>query len=269
MFKKLLITAVAAIALAGFISGCGSQAPANKNEVTVGTTAGASEEILQFVAKESEKEGLKVNVKTFGDYVSVDQALANGDIDLNSFQHKPYLDTFNEKNGTDLISIGKTYLAPLAMYSKKYKDIKDIPDNAKISIPNDPTNEGRALLLLQRMGWIKIKDGVDPTKVLPQDIEKYNKPLNIIELEAPQLPRSLEDTDASIINGGYATSAGLNAQKDSIFVEDNTSPYFNVVAARKDGADNETYKKFVKVFQSEAVKKFINDKYAGAIVPIW
>lgn len=269
MIKKLLIAAVATIALAGLITGCGGQSTKEKNEITVGTTAGASEEILQFVSQESEKQGLKVNVKTFGDYISVDQALANGDIDLNSFQHKPYLDSFNEKNGTDLISIGKTYLAPLAMYSKKYKDIKNIPDNAQISIPNDPTNEGRALLLLQRMGWIKIKEGVDPTKVLPQDIERFNKPIKIIELEAPQLPRSLEDTDASIINGGYATSAGLNAQKDSIFVEDNTSPYYNVVAARKSDENNPTYQKFVKIFQSDPVKQFISDKYAGAIVPIW
>lgn len=271
MLKKLLISAAVVMAAAGLIAGCGSHSgtKADKNEITVGVTAGSSEEIMEVVAKSAEKQGLKVNVKTFGDYVSTDQALANGDIDLNAFQHKPYLDAFNEKNGTDLVPLEKTYLAPLAVYSKKYKDVKDIPDHADIAVPNDPTNEGRALLLLEKLGWIKIKEGVPSTKVTPQDIESFVKPIHIVELEAPPLPRSLDDTAASIINGGYAISAGLNSQKDSIFVEDNTSPYVNIIAVRKQDVDNPTYKKFAGIFRSDEVKNFINEKYKGAIVPTW
>ncbi len=269
MLKKLLISAVAALAIAGFVAGCGGGAKKDANEITVGVTAGSSEEIMEVVAKEADKQGLKVNVKTFGDYVSTDTALANGEIDLNAFQHKPYLDAFNEKNGTDLVPLGQTYLAPLAIYSKKYKSMDEIPDGADIAVPNDPTNEGRALLLLQRAGWLKIKADVPSTKVTPQDIESFVKPIHIVELEAPQLPRSLDDTAASIINGGYSIAAGLNSQKDSIFVEDNTSPYVNIVAVKKENLDNPTYKKFLTIFRSEEVKKFINEKYQGAIVPTW
>lgn len=268
MIKKLMIAAAAALAIVAFAAGCGSEKKA-ANEITVGVTAGSSEEIMEVVAKEAEKQGLKVHVKTFGDYVSTDTALANGEIDLNAFQHKPYLDAFNEKNGTDLVPLGQTYLAPLAIYSKKYKSMDEIPDNGEIAVPNDPTNEGRALLLLQRAGWLTIKDGVPSTKVTPQDIASFQKPIRIVELEAPQLPRSLDDTAASIINGGYSIAAGLNSQKDSIFVEDNTSPYVNIVAVKKENVDNPTYKKFLTIFRSEEVKKFINEKYQGAIVPTW
>lgn len=270
-FKKTLALSLAALLAAGTFAGCGNdkqeaKAPAEKNEITVGITAGYSEQVMEFVAKKAEKEGLKVNLKIFGDYVAPDSALAAGDIDLNSHQHGPFLDAFNEKNGTHLVSIGNTYLAPLRIYSNKIKDLKDVKDGAKVSIPNDPSNGGRALLLLDRKGLLKLKEGTDPTKATINDIAENPKNLQIIELEAPQLPRSLDDVDISVINAGYAKSANLNT-KTALATEDNTSPYVNIIAAREQDKDNPTYKKFVKIFQSEDVKKYINDNFSDGLVP--
>ena len=207
-----------------------------------------------------------MNLKAFGDYVTPDAALAAGEIDLNSYQHGPYLEAYNEKNGTKLISIGNTYLAPLRIYSNKYKDLKDVPDGAKVSIPNDPSNGGRALLLLDKQGLLKLKEGTDPTKAVVGDIAENPKHLEILELEAPQLPRSLDDVAISVINAGYAKAASLDT-KTALATEDNTSPYVNIIAAREQDKENPTYQKFVKIFQSEDVKKYINDNFSDGLVP--
>lgn len=269
--KKLIAIALTVVA-AAILTGCGSQntgTTQEKREITVGVTPGASEEIMDVVVKEAAKDGLTVHVQSFSDYVTPDQALASGDIDLNAFQHDPFLKAFNAKNGTKLISIGKTYLAPLGLYSHKYKNVADIPEGAKIAIPNDPSNGGRALILLAKQGWIKLDESKEATKVTVQDIKENPKHLDIIELEAAQLPRSLDDTDASVINAGYAISAGLNSEKDAIAREDNTSPYVNIIAAREDDKDNTAYQQFVKAFQSDAVKQFIQTNYSGELVPEW
>ncbi|MDY6084106.1 MAG: MetQ/NlpA family ABC transporter substrate-binding protein [Dialister sp.] len=270
-WKKTVIVSLAALACTGIFTGCGGEkkdapAQADKKEITVGVTPGYSEEVLEFVAKQAEKEGLKVTIKNFSDYVTPDQALAAGEIDLNSFQHGPFLDAFNEKNGTKLVSIGKTYLAPLQMYSNTVKSAKDIPDGAKISIPNDPSNGGRALLLLDRQGLLKLKEGTDPVRATINDIADNPKHLELVELEAAQLPRSLGDVTAAVINAGYAKSANLNA-KDAIATEDDTSPYANIIAARDVDKDNPTYKKFVTIFQSDTVRNYIKDSYAEWLIP--
>lgn len=271
-FKKTIALSLAALAVIGAVSGCGGDqkkeaAPAEKNEITVGTTPGYSEQVLEFVVKEAEKQGLKVNIKTFSDYVTTDMALAQGDIDLNSFQHGPFLDAFNEKNGTDLISIGHTFLAPLRIFSNTYTDIKDVPDGAKVSIPNDPSNGGRALLLLEKQGFIKLKEGTDPTKAVVGDIVANPKNIEIIELEAAQLPRSLDDVDISVVNAGYAHSSGLDTSKKPLATEDDTSPYVNIIAARADGKDNPTYQKFMQIYQSDAVRQYIKDNFSDGLIP--
>lgn len=270
--KTTIALSLAAIAFAGVISGCGgdkkpaASSAAVKNEISVGITPGYSEQVMEYAAKEAAKQGLTVNIKTFSDYVTPDQALAAGDIDLNSFQHGPFLQAFNEKNGTHLVSIGNTYLAPLRVYSNKITSIKDVPDGAKVSIPNDPSNGGRALLLLDHNGLLKLKPGTDPTKVTINDIAENPKKLEIIELEAAQLPRSLDDVTISVINAGYAKSANLDSKK-ALATEDNTSPYVNIIAAREQDKDNPTYQKFVKIFQSDNVRKYINDNFSDGLVP--
>lgn len=270
--KTTIALSLAAIAFAGVISGCGgdkkpaASSAAVKNEISVGITPGYSEQVMEYAAKEAAKQGLTVNIKTFSDYVTPDQALAAGDIDLNSFQHGPFLQAFNEKNGTHLVSIGNTYLAPLRVYSNKITSIKDVPDGAKVSIPNDPSNGGRALLLLDHDGLLKLKPGTDPTKATINDIAENPKKLEIIELEAAQLPRSLDDVTISVINAGYAKSANLDSKK-ALATEDNTSPYVNIIAAREQDKDNPTYQKFVKIFQSDNVRKYINDNFSDGLVP--
>lgn len=270
--KTTIALFLAAIAFAGVISGCGgdkkpaASSAAVKNEISVGITPGYSEQVMEYAAKEAAKQGLTVNIKTFSDYVTPDQALAAGDIDLNSFQHGPFLQAFNEKNGTHLVSIGNTYLAPLRVYSNKITSIKDVPDGAKVSIPNDPSNGGRALLLLDHNGLLKLKPGTDPTKATINDIAENPKKLEIIELEAAQLPRSLDDVTISVINAGYAKSANLDSKK-ALATEDNTSPYVNIIAAREQDKDNPTYQKFVKIFQSDNVRKYINDNFSDGLVP--
>ena len=270
--KTTIALSLAAIAFAGVISGCGgdkkpaASSAAVKNEISVGITPGYSEQVMEYAAKEAAKQGLTVNIKTFSDYVTPDQALAAGDIDLNSFQHGPFLQAFNEKNGTHLVSIGNTYLAPLRVYSNKITSIKDVPDGAKVSIPNDPSNGGRALLLLDHNGLLKLNPGTDPTKATINDIAENPKKLEIIELEAAQLPRSLDDVTISVINAGYAKSANLDSKK-ALATEDNTSPYVNIIAAREQDKDNPTYQKFVKIFQSDNVRKYINDNFSDGLVP--
>ena len=271
--KKLTAGTLAVFAAAALLAGCGGEkktekAPEEKKKIVVGITPGYSEEIMEFVKDEAKKQGLDVELKVFSDYVTPDQALAQKEIDLNSFQHGPFLDAFNKKNGTKLVSIGKTYLAPLILYSTKIKDIKELKDGDKIAIPNDTSNGGRAILMLSKLGLIKVKDGVKASDLTVNDITDNPKHLQILELEAAQLPRSLDDTAASVINAGYANSAKLDPNL-AIAKEDNTSPYVNIIAAREEDKDNPTYVKFVKIFQTDAVKNYINEKAKGALVPAW
>ena len=262
------ILAFASLALAGCSSSSSSTAkPAEtKKEIKLGATAGPHAEVAEAVAKEAQKQGLNVKVVEFTDYITPDKALASGDIDLNSYQHKPFLDNFNKQNGSDLIPIGKTILMRMGVYSDKIKDVKDIKEGGIVAIPNDPTNGGRGLVLLEKAGLIKLKDGVG-FKATIADIAENPKNLQFKELEAAQLPRSLADVDAAAITMNYVMSAGLDVQKQGIFLESKDEPLaVMVLAARNKDKDDPTYKKIADIFRSEAVKQFIADKYKGTIV---
>lgn len=209
--KKLVLPiALAAVVAIGLV-GCGTQnngssdaaKAAPDKEIKIGATAGPHAEVVEAVAKEAAKQGIKIKVVEFSDYITPDKALADGDIDLASYQHKPFLDNFNSQNGTDLVSIGNTILMRMGIYSNKVKDVKDLPDGAVVAVPNDPTNEGRGLALLQKAGVIKLKDGVG-LKATPDDVVDNPKHLQFREIEAAQLPRSLDDVDAAVITMNYA-----------------------------------------------------------------
>ena len=209
----------------------------------------------------------QVKVVEFSDYITPDKALADGDIDLVSYQHKPFLDNFNKQNGTDLVPIGNTILMRMGIYSDKYKSVDALPDGAVIAIPNDPTNGGRGLALLQRAGLLKLKDGVG-FKATPADVVDNPKNFQFKEIEAAQLPRSLGDVDAAVITMNYVMSAGLNVKEQGIFLEPKDEPLaVMVLAVRAQDKDNPTYKKIAEIFYSDAVKKFIADKYNGTIEP--
>ncbi|ERL05629.1 NLPA lipoprotein [Mitsuokella sp. oral taxon 131 str. W9106] len=268
LFMKWKRTAVFALgvltAASVLASGCGGQE--GQKEIQLGATSGPHAEVAEAVAKEAANQGLKVKVVEFSDYVTPDQALADGDIDLNSYQHEPFLENFNAKSGAHLTSIGTTILMRMGIYSDKVHDVQDVPDGAKVAIPNDPTNGGRALMLLAKAGLITIPE--NNFKVTVQDIQSNPKHLQFVELEAAQLPRSLSDVDIAVITMNYVMSGGLDVGKQGIFLEDKTEPLaVMVLAVREKDKDNEAYQKIAKIFHSEAVKRYIADHYKGTIVP--
>lgn len=274
--KKQLILAGLILAGASLtFSGCGnsknsqSTAPAEKTSIIVGATAGPHAEVVEAAAKEAEKKGLKVEIKEFSDYITPDQALADGSIDIAVYQHKPFLDNFNKQHGTDLIPVGDAILMRMGIYSNKYKDVKDIPSGGTVSIPNDPTNEGRGLQLLEQARLIKLKEGVG-MKATPADVVENPKNLKFKELEAAQLPRSLDDVDASAITMNFVMSAGLSPKEQGIFLESRDNPLaVMIIAVRNKDKDQPAYKKFIEAYQSDAVKKFITEKYKGTIEAAW
>lgn len=273
--KKLLLPMALLAALAIGLVGCGNQQSPSSDagkaapdkEIKIGATAGPHAEVVEAVAKEAEKQGIKIKVVEFSDYITPDKALAEGDIDLASYQHQPFLDNFNSQNGTDLVSIGKTILMRMGVYSNKVKNVNDLQDGAVVAVPNDPTNEGRGLALLQKAGVIKLRDGAG-LKATPADVVENPKHLQFKEIEAAQLPRSLDDVDAAVITMNYVMSAGLNVKEQGIYLEPKDEPLaVMILAARAKDKDNETYKKIADIFHSDAVKQFIADKYKGTIEP--
>jgi len=245
----------------------GGEKPAT-NEVTlkIGATPVPHAEILEQIKPDLKEKGITLEIVEFNDYVQPNIALNDKELDANFFQHEPYLNDFiKEHKDVKLKNAGGVHIEPMGVYSKKIKDLKELSDGATVSIPNDPTNGGRSLLLLQKAGLLKLKDGVNETATV-QDIAENPKNLQIQEVEAAQLPRTLEDVDISIINTNFAMNADLNPMKDALFIEDKTSPYVNIVAVRED-ENRDEIKTLVKALQSDKVKKFIEDKYKGAIVP--
>ncbi|WP_251443964.1 MetQ/NlpA family ABC transporter substrate-binding protein [Veillonella intestinalis] len=267
--KKLafLLAAIATFALV--LVGCGSDSKESANgtnqEFSVGVTAGPHAQVMDFVAKEAEKQGFKIKVVEFNDYIQPNIALEQKELSANSFQHQPFLDNMVTERGLHLVSVGKTILLPMGLYSNQYKDLSTVPNGASVAIPNDPTNGGRGLLLLQQAGLLKLKDGGSPKSTVA-DIVENPKNLQIKELEAAQIARSLNDVDIACVNTNYALNAGLNPLKDAVVVESKESPFANVVAVREGDKDSETVKKFLSIYQSEATKKFIEDTFKGSII---
>jgi len=257
-------------------AGCGSKpepakpatAPAVDKPIKVGVTPGPHAQILEVVKKIAEKDGLKIQIVEFSDYIQPNVALNQGDIDLNSFQHLPYLENIVKDRKYDLVMLAKTITFPMGVYSKKIKSIKDLKDGAIVAIPNDPTNGGRALALFEKAGLIKLKPGLGH-KASVIDITENPKKLKIRELDAAQIPRSLDDLELAAINTNYAMPAGLVPVKDALILEDFNSPYANIIAVRGKDKDNPQYKKFLKAYQSEEVKKFVSEQFKGSIVVAW
>ena len=260
------IPRLAAFALASMLAG--GVASAQTQTLKVGVTAGPHAQIFEVVKKEAAKKGLTLNVIEFSDYVQPNVALAAGDLDVNSYQHQPYLDSANADRGYKLVSIAKTVIFPIGIYSKKVKSLDELKEGARIGIPNDPTNGGRALLLLQNAGLIKVSKEAG-LKATPIDVTDNPKKLRFIELDAAQLPRSLDDTDASAINTNFAIEAGLDPRKDAIKQESPDSPYANVLVIQEKRNGDAVFQTLIESYHSQPVKDFINEKYKGAVVTAW
>ncbi|MBK1715616.1 MetQ/NlpA family ABC transporter substrate-binding protein [Rubrivivax gelatinosus] len=225
-------------------------------------------EILEFIKPALKAQGVDLQVKVFTDYVQPNLAVEEKQLDANFFQHKPYLDSFNRDRKTHIVPVagGTVHVEPFGAYSKKIRKIADLRNGATVAIPNDPSNSGRALVLLQKQGLVKLKD---PANILAtaKDITDNPKKLVFRELEAAQLPRALDDVDLALINTNYALEAKLVPTKDALFIEGADSPYANFVAARPDNANSPAIKKLIAALHKPEVKKFIQDQYKGAVVP--
>ncbi|WED22475.1 MetQ/NlpA family lipoprotein [Vibrio sp. JC009] len=264
--KKLLTIATAASALV--LAGCGEK-EADTSKIKVAVIAGAEAQVAEVAAKiAKEKYGLDVELVTFTDYVTPNAATDDGSVDINAFQHKPYLDQQVADRGYKLTIAGNTFVYPIAGYSKQVKSVDEIAEGARIAVPNDPTNLGRSLLLLEQQGLLKLKEGVGLLATV-RDVVENPKNIEIVELEAPQLPRSLDDVALAIINTTYASSINLTPEKDGIFVEDKESPYVNLIVAREDNVNAENVQNFVKSYQTEEVYKAATEIFNGGVVKGW
>lgn len=263
---KIRLT-VAVLAFASLLAACSPSVP-EEGVLRVGVTTGPHAEILEAVRAEAETAGLRIRIVEFTDYVQPNAALAAGDLDANSYQHLPYLQNTNASRGTRLVSIGNTFAAPIAIYSSRFPSLDALPDRAQVAIPNDPTNSARSLLVLAEAGAIGLREGVDVTASLA-DIVSNPKQLRFIELDAAQLPRSLPDVDAAAVNTNYALEAGLNPATDSIAREAVDSPYVNVLAVRAGDEDREDIRRLLAAYHSESVRRFIEERYQGSLIPAW
>ncbi|MGO4332216.1 MetQ/NlpA family ABC transporter substrate-binding protein [Cupriavidus sp. 2TAF22] len=262
--RKTLAIAAAALGIAA--SGA---AVAQEQTLRVGTVSGPDAQVWQVVQKAAKREGLNIKVVEFNDYVQPNAALDAGDLDANSFQHQPYLDSQVKQRGYKMVSVGYTYISPLGIYSQKLKSPKDLPQGAKIAVPNDPSNENRALLLLAAQGVIKLKAGAGANGVnaTPLDVSDNPKKVKIVELDAAQLARALPDVAAAVINTNYALAAGLQPLRNAIALEDIHSPYANIIVVRTQDKDKPWVKKLVAAYQSEEVRQFMKNEFKGAMVP--
>lgn len=234
--------------------------------IKIGATSVPHAELLALVEDDLAEEGINLEVEEFSEYTIINQALVDGDLDANYFQTQPYLDTYNEDHGTDLVSVGGVHLEPMRIYSETLTDISELPDGATISIPNDASNEGRALLLLEDLGLITVDESVG-LYATPKDVIDNPKNLEFLEIDSYMLPRNLEEVDAAIINTNVALEAGLGTDKSIAVEESEGSPYANIVVTTADRADDPDILAVVDALQSEEVETYINETYDGAVVP--
>ena len=271
---KIITVSLAAALAIGAITANGVlvSADAEKGTIKVAASATPHAEILEEAKPILEKEGWDLEVTVFDDYVQPNLVVESGDFDANYFQHIPYLDNFNEEQGTHLVNAGGIHYEPFGIFPGKTKTLKALKNGATVAVPNDTTNEARALLLLQDQGLIKLKDGAGLTAT-KKDIVENKKDLAIKEIEAAQIPRSLKDVDIAVVNGNYALEAGLKVNKDALATEDADSvgakTYGNIVAVKKGNEKLAATKALIKALKSDTVKKYINDKYDGAVVPLF
>ena len=270
--KKTVWALAGLLALGALVAGCSgekkeaAQSSDKKVVLKVGATPVPHAEILNEIKPLLAKDGIDLQIIEFTDYVKPNFSLNDKEIDANFFQHEPYLKKFAADRKLDLVNLVAAHIEPMGVYSKKLKDIKSVPDGAKVAIPNDPTNGGRALNILAKAGLIKLKDGVGISATVG-DIVENPKNLKITEAEAAMLPRTLDDVDLAVINSNFAMEAKLNPTKDALFIEPKDSPYANIVAVRKGDENRKEIQALKKALTSPEVKKFIEEKYKGAVIP--
>lgn len=263
--KKILSILLISVLSLALVVGCTSKESKN-NEIKIGVSPNPHSQLVSLVLDDLKAEGVDVEIVEFTDYVQPNLALASGDLDANFFQHGPYFEDFIEKEDLDLVSLGNIHVEPMALYSNTFKSMDDLKDGAQIAIPNDTVNGGRALLLLEANGLIKLKKGTG-LEATENDIVENPHNFKITPLEAAALPSTLQDVDAAVINGNYALDADLNPLKDGLIIEGGASPYANLIAVRAGEENEDKFLKLLKALQSDKVKKFIEETYEGGVAP--
>ena len=241
-------------------------APAETVKLSVAASPTPHAEILNQCVDILAEQGIELVVNEYSDYVVPNTAVEDGDEDANYFQHVPYLDDFNAERGTHLVSVAGIHVEPMGLYAGKSASLDAIPDGGTVAVPNDATNEGRALLLLEAQGLIKLKDSSNLAST-PKDIAENPKNLEFVELEAANVPANLDEVDIAAINSNYALGAGLNPVEDALVIESSDSPYVNVLVVKEGNENNEAVQALVKALQSDTVKDYINNTFGGAVVP--
>lgn len=251
------------------LAGCGSETGAlSEDELTVGVTAGPHEQILEKVKELAEDEGLTVNIEVFTEYVIPNTALDEGELDLNSYQHQPFLDNAKSDRGYAIEAVASTVNFPMGIYSTGISDVSELQEGDSVALPNDPTNGARALMLFEDAGLITLKDGVG-AEAMVIDIEENPLNLEFIELEASQIPRQLEEVAAAAINTNFAIEHGFVPTEDSIYIEPGDSPWVNLIVAREENVDDPVVEKFINIYQSDEIKQFIEETFEGSVVASW
>jgi D-methionine transport system substrate-binding protein len=275
IMKKIVATFLIGLSILSLLGGCaGAKEPAALTKIKVGASPTPHGEILAVAKDELAAKGYELEIVEFTDYVQPNLALQDGSIDANFFQHAPYLESFNEEKGTTLVSAGTVHYEPFGIYPGKTKTLDELKakQDAKIAVPNDTTNEARALLLLEANGIIKLREDAGLTATKNDIVENPNH-VEILEIEAAQLPRSLPDVDAAVINGNYALEANLSVGKDALATEDKDSvaaeTFANIIAVRAGDENSDKTKALLDALHSDAVRDFINEKYDGAVVPVF
>lgn len=238
----------------------------NKMKIKLGVTGGPHEEIAEVVKQVAAKEGLEIKLVSFSDFTLPNAALSAGDLDANSFQHQPYLDQQVKDKKYQIVSIAKNFIFPIGIYSNRIKHLNELKEKSTIAIPNDPTNGGRALLLLQREKIITLKPNTGFTP-MPFDIQYNPKKIKFIEVDAARITKMLSDVDAAAINTDYAVLSNMNPEKDALVREAFDNPYANVIAVNKKDVEAPWVKKLIQAYQSQAVKDFLEKKYKGQLIP--
>lgn len=270
--RRTLLLNAAALAAVGLLAACGNgggegdEAKQASKPLKVGATAVPHAELLEMVRPLLAAEGVTLEVKVFNDYVQPNVQLKEKRLDVNYFQTKPYLDEFNAARGADLVTVAGIHVEPLGLYSRKHTKLADLPNGAEIILPNDASNTGRSLLLLQSAGLVTLRKGENPLQTVA-DIQDNRKGLKFREVEAATIPRILPQVDAAVINTNYALDAGLSPRSDSLALESSDSPYVNFLVARPDNKDDPRIAALANALRSEAARTFIAQKYQGAVIP--
>ncbi|WP_102028356.1 MetQ/NlpA family ABC transporter substrate-binding protein [Salirhabdus sp. Marseille-P4669] len=240
----------------------------SEDKLKIGVTAGPHEEIMEKVKEVAAKDGLEIEIEVISDYITPNTALAEGDLDANSYQHKPFLDQMNEDRNLELVDVANTVNFPMGIYSEAIQDVSELKEGDKVGLPNDPTNGARALMLFEQAGIITLKEGVGANASV-KDIDENKLNLEFIELEASQIPRQLGELTAAAINTNYAMEAGFIPSEDSIFIEPKDSPWVNLIAVRSENQDDPVVDKLIKAYHSDEVKQFVEENFNGSVVASW